>query len=73
MASRLLGCSRLTSSEALLGELGWWPMKARRDMLMLRFWAKICRMKDNRLVKRIYKWRKLNMIDDNMIDDYHCC
>ena len=45
MARRILGCSSKTACEVLLGELGWWTMKGRRDMLRLRFWGKIIMMK----------------------------
>ena len=38
--------------------LGWWRMQTRRDFLMVCYWAKICRMDDSRLIKRVYQERK---------------
>ena len=39
----------------MLGELGWWTLKARRDLLRLKFWGKIvCAMSPSRLVKQVY-------------------
>jgi hypothetical protein len=38
--------------------LGWWSIKARRELLMLRFWARIVRLGDASLMKRIYRQRK---------------
>jgi hypothetical protein len=58
MAKRILGCGQKTTNEAVLGELGWWRMQTRRDFLMVCYWAKICRMDDSRLVKRVYQARK---------------
>jgi hypothetical protein len=58
MAKRILGCGQKTTNEAVLGELGWWRMQTRRDFLMVCYWAKICRMDDSRLIKRVYQERK---------------
>ena len=49
-----------TSNEAALGELGWWPLKARRDMIRLRYWQTILSMKEKRLPRLIYEWQKEN-------------
>ena len=41
--------------EVVLGELGWWSLRARRDLLRLKFWGKIVsRMSSSRLVKHVY-------------------
>jgi len=37
------------------GELGWMPMKARRDSRQLKYWGNILKMDDSRLVKQIYR------------------
>ena len=55
---RLLGVSRTMASAVVRGELGWWTMRAQRDMKMLMFWARLIRMEDTRLVKQIYRYRK---------------
>ena len=55
MARTILGVPKTTTSLAVLGELGWWPLKARRDMLRLRYWAKLVRMYEGRCTKKMYK------------------
>ena len=43
------------ANEVVLGELGWWSLRARRDLLRLKFWGKIVsRMSSSRLVKHVY-------------------
>jgi hypothetical protein len=54
MGRMILRCSPKMTNEVVLGELGWWTLKARRDMLRLNFWAKITGMSDSRLVKQVY-------------------
>ena len=56
MGKRILGLKGSTNNEVVLGELGWWPMKARRDMLRLRYWRKLIVMDKERLPKRVYEW-----------------
>jgi len=59
VAKRILRCPSSTTDEAVLGELGWWTLKARSDMLRLRFWGKIVNMDLSRVTKRVYnesKW-----------------
>ena len=52
MGKMILRCS----SKMELGELGWWTLKARRDLLRLKFWGKIVsRMSSSRLVKQVYE------------------
>ena len=41
MGKMILRCSSKMANEVVLGELGWWPLKARRDLLRLKFWGKI--------------------------------
>jgi hypothetical protein len=55
MARRILGCATNTSNEAVLGELGWSSLEARRDELRLRYWGKMMRMKNERWTKRVYE------------------
>ena len=55
MGKMILRCSSKMANEVVLGELGWWPLKARRDLLRLKFWGKIVsRMSSSRLVKHVY-------------------
>ena len=55
MARRILGSSRSTANEVVLGELGWSSLKSRRMMLRLFFWHKLLRMGEDRWVKRVYE------------------
>ena len=48
------------ANEAVLGDLGWWPAKARRDMIRLRYWKKILNMKESRLTKIVYEEERVN-------------
>ena len=55
MGKMILRCSSLMADEVVLGELGWWTLKARRDLLRLKFWGKIVgSMPPSRLVKQVY-------------------
>ena len=55
MGKMILRCSSKMANEVVLGELGWWSLRARRDLLRLRFWGKIVsRMSSSRLVKHVY-------------------
>ena len=65
MAKRILGMKERTTNEAVLGELGWWPLKARRDMIRLRYWHKLLKMDKNRLPRMIYDWGKDNSDNNN--------
>jgi Reverse transcriptase (RNA-dependent DNA polymerase) len=55
---RMLGVSRTMANAVMRGELGWWTMRAQRDMKMLMYWARLVRMDDTRLVKQVYRYRK---------------
>jgi len=56
MGKMILRCSSKMANEVVLGELGWWTLKARRDLLRLKFWGKIVsRMSSSRLVKQVYE------------------
>jgi hypothetical protein len=58
MGRRILRCKSKTSNEAVLGELGWWRMKTRRDFIKLKYWINIVLMEESRLVKQIYQSSK---------------
>ena len=38
MAKMILRCSSKMANEVVLGELGWWTLKGRRDFLILNYW-----------------------------------
>ena len=44
MGRRILGVKKNTSNAMVYGELGWWSLKERRDMIRLRYWRKIINM-----------------------------
>jgi hypothetical protein len=54
----LLGLYRSTAVEVARGELGWLSLRARRDIKQLRYWGKLVKMEDSRLVKQIYRYCK---------------
>lgn len=58
---RILGVSSKMSSEVVRGELGWWTLKGRRDYLIIKWYMKVTQLKENRLVKRIYNYRRKEM------------
>ena len=49
LAGWWLGCSSKTTREAVLGDLGLEPLKARRDKGKLKEWGKMCGMGEERL------------------------
>ena len=55
---RLLGANLKTATDVIRGELGWWSMKSRRDLIKLRFWGRICRLREDMMVKKIYRLLK---------------
>jgi hypothetical protein len=54
MGKMILRCSEKMTNEVVLGELGWWTMKGRRDMMRLLFWGKIVGMSHSRLAHHLY-------------------
>jgi len=74
MGRRILRCHGKTTNEAVLGELGWWKLRARRDFLKLKYWIKICLMEDTRLVRKVYllsRERYLKRRTKNWCSDVH--
>ena len=51
---RLLGVGGKTTGEAVRGELGWWSLQGRRDLCRLRFFGKLARLGDDKLLKRVF-------------------
>ena len=58
VARRILGAKQSTSIPFLMGELGWWPLAARRDLLRLKFWWRLVNMPMTRGVKIAYQYCK---------------
>jgi hypothetical protein len=55
MGKMILRCSPKMTNEVVLGELGWWTLKGRRDFLTLNYWGKIVGgMSPSRLVYQVY-------------------
>ena len=65
---RLLGVSKKMTSAVVRGELGWWSMRAQRDMKLLLYWARLVRLDDSRLVKQVYQSRREQV--DKRISDW---
>jgi hypothetical protein len=55
MARRILGCPSTTAQVALRGEMGWWTLQGRRDLLRLRFYGRLISMDEDRTVKQVYR------------------
>ena len=43
------------ANEVVLGELGWWSLKGRRDLLRLKYWGHLVRVREDSVVKRVYR------------------
>jgi len=61
MGRKILRCNSTLTNEVVLGELGWETMKARRDEMRLRYWAKIVRMQEHRIPKIVYRQSKTRL------------
>ena len=59
MGRRILRCHGKTTNEAVLGELGWWRLRTRREFLKLKYWIKLTLMADTRLIRQVYKLSRL--------------
>ena len=68
MGKRILRCGSRTVQEVVRGELGWERQKARRDEMRLRYWAKIIRMEDDRIVKMIYRASRNRMEREEAVE-----
>ena len=51
-----LGVHNKTSNLAIRGEVGWVEPDIRRKLGMIRLWARLISMDDNRLTKRVFLW-----------------
>jgi hypothetical protein len=53
----MLGCSSKMGDVVVRGELGWTTMEGRREMIKLRFFGRLVRMKEDRVVRRMFALR----------------
>ena len=60
MARRILRCNGKTTNEAVLGELGWWKLRTRREFCKLKYWIRVLLMNENRLVRMYIRQVKKN-------------
>jgi len=65
MARLILRCRGKTSNEAVIGELGWWRLKTRREYIKLKYWIHILLLDDTRLVKKVYNLSKQQYVAQN--------
>ena len=63
MGRRIMGVKSFTNNEVVLGDLGWWRMKARRDLLKLKFWWKLLKMKSDRFTRLVYAWDSTSKLE----------
>jgi len=73
MGRRVLGVSRLTARQVIQGELGLQRLRARRAFLRIRFWSKLVKMSEDRLVKRIYLARREDFMRGGKRDRGNWC
>lgn len=59
---RILGVLEKTANDVVRGEMGWWTLKSRRDLRRLKFWGRIVRMDEGRLVKQVYNHFKASTV-----------
>ena len=67
----LLACSSRMPDEVVRGELGWMSMDARRDMMKLRFFGRLVRMKEQRVVRKMFV-SCMNQVDHKNPVTPHC-
>ena len=51
-----LGVHKYTPTNAIYGEFGWQTSRDRRKLNILRFWNKLCRLDDDRILKQVFLW-----------------
>jgi hypothetical protein len=73
MGRKVLGVSKMTTKEVIQGELGLGNLSSRRIILRLRFWAKIVNMKEDRLIKKVYRQRREAFLEGEKKDKKNWC
>jgi ribonuclease HI len=58
MGKLILHCPTRTNNECVNGELGWWPIHARHQMLRMRWWGRIMTMSESRWPNIVYHWAR---------------
>ena len=48
----------MTTEETVLGDLGFWPLRARRELVMLLYWFQLISCPNSRLLKQAYLMSK---------------
>lgn len=51
-----LGVGKTSPLSALEGDMGWEPIHVRQHAEIIKLWFKLCGLRDNRLLKRIFLW-----------------
>ena len=59
-----LGVHKYAPTAAIQGDMGWISLKYKRYSAMLRFWNRLIRIDNSRLVKRIFLWYYDNPTDN---------
>lgn len=70
MGRRILNCGFKTPVAAMMGDLGWCSLRARRDIMRLNYWGKLVLMEDERLPKRVYLKRKSDFTVSNTTSNW---
>jgi hypothetical protein len=52
---RCLGVGNNVANEVVMGDLGWWSMRARREYLRLVYWGKVVKEKEDGMVGGVYR------------------
>ena len=74
MGRKVLGVNKMTTREAIQGELGLNRLSSRRVLLRLRFWSKLITLTDKtRLVYQIYKKRRQDFVRAGKKDKKNWC
>ena len=73
MGKMILRCSEKMTNEVVLGELGWWSMKGRRDLVQLLFWGKVVGMSHSRLVHHLYSISRARIRQANRANGARRC
>lgn len=62
MAGRMcLGVGRSVPNAVVMGEMGWWTVRARREYLRVAYWGKVVREKAGSVVRCVYEEGKKRM------------
>ena len=51
-----MGVHKFSSTNALLGDMGWTTANSRHKILILKFWNRLIEMPDTRVTKNVFIW-----------------